>query len=123
MTMWAVVWSKLQAVGNWCKTHWKWLLPPIALLVWYFTRSKTVTVASGAVVEHDAVVHEADKKAAEETAEVNKAATKALNDIGEEHGKDVAKLEADAKEEADKALASPEATNEFLKDVSTGMRK
>jgi len=82
-----------------------------------------VTVASGAVVDHDAVVLDANKKADAAAAEVNNSAANALKEISKEHGAAVAELDEKAKDDADKALVSPEATNEFLKSVSAGIRK
>jgi len=107
----------------WVKDHWKWLLPPVALLAWYLARSKNVTVASGALIEHGAVQAEEDEKAAAKSASIRASEDAALKQIAHDQAADVAKLNDSLKEEADEALESPEATNDFLKGVSSRMRK
>lgn len=124
MSLWLLgVEAKLRAAWVWVMAHWKWLLPPVAALVWYFTRSKNLTVASGAIVEHGSVVAKADEKAAIESAAVQSAATDELHSIAEKQAADVEELNTELKGDADSALKSPEDTNEFLKSVSSGMRK
>lgn len=123
MILWGKVQSWLKAAWAWCRAHWKWLLPPVALLVWYFTRSKNVTVASGAIVEHDLAVADANKKANQASAEVKAEEKAALEDITKAQAKAVQELNEQLKADADAALKDPEATNDFLKGVSAEMRK
>jgi hypothetical protein len=122
-----ILWGKaqawLKAAWAWCRTHWQWLLPPAALLAWYLTRSKNITVASGAIVEHDLAVDAANKKASQESAEVRADEKAALEDIAKAQAKAVQELNVKLKEDADAALKDPEATNDFLKGVSAEMRK
>ncbi len=123
MIMWGKTKEWLTAAWTWCRTHWKWLLPPVALLAWYLTRAKNVTVASGAIVEHDLAVDAANKKASQASAEVKADEKAALEDIAKAQAKAVQELNIKLKEDADAALKDPEATNDFLKDVSSEMRK
>jgi hypothetical protein len=123
VSVWLLVLSKLRVAGAWCKAHWQWVLPPVALLVWYFTRSKNVTVEGGAIVGHDVVVADADRKAATEEAAVNSDASAKLKQAAKDQASATSALDNANKVSADNALVSPEATNEFLKDVSSGMRK
>lgn len=114
---------KAKAVWGWLVTHWKWLLPPLGLLVWYFTRSKNITVASGEVVDHDLVVMEASHTAELEAAAAQAAATAELNRITKKQAAESTALTSKLEKEADVALGSSEATNEFLQHVSKDMRK
>ena len=119
----AVIAAKAKAAWGWVVAHWHWLLPPLGLLVWYLTRSKNVTVASGEIVGHDVEVAQADQKAALESAAAKAASTAELNKIAKEQAAQSAELTNKLEKEADGALASPESTNEFLQHVSKDMRK
>lgn len=115
--------AKAKAAWSWVVAHWQWLLPPLGLLVWYLTRPKNVTVASGEVVGHDVAVTKADQKAAEESAATRAAAEAELNRVAKEQAAKSAELTNKLEKEADTALDSPEATNDFLQHVSKDMRK
>lgn len=124
----ALVRAKLQAAWAWMVTHWRWLLPPLAILAWLLERALTakpppVTVESGAIVGHDQAVAAADEVAARERAAADVAAIAETRRLAAQHEAAAQQLEQGVEKAADQALEDPDKTNAFLTGVGKDMRK
>jgi hypothetical protein len=111
-------------VWAWLKANWKWLLFPIALLVflagWLF-KKKVEVIAPGSTAANVAA-QKARELAEKQAKEAEAAKAKRIEELKKEHDAVIQKLTDEQKKKVDELVDDPEELNKFLLDVGKQIR-
>jgi hypothetical protein len=110
---------------TWLKKHWKWLLFPVGVLLWFLGRAgqRKVVVASPELVKHFEERQRIDAEADKQIKAAAVVKNEALAKTEAEFTRSVQAVEVRAVERAEAVQGKPEAVNDLLLKVGQSVRK
>lgn len=111
-------------VWEWLKRNWKWLLFPIALLVFlvgWAIKKRPEVIAPGSTAAN-AAAQRAKELADQKAKEAEAAKQKRIEELKKEHDAVIQKLTDEQKAKVDELVDDPDKLNEFLLSVGKQIR-
>lgn len=111
---------------EWLRKHWKWLLLPVGLLIWFLgrvTAKKQVTITSTALADADVAKAGIEEEAASRRKLADAKEAAQLGGVASQHAAAVATATQKQVDSAAEAQGDPERVNALLLSVGKDMRK
>ena len=115
----------LTKAWGWIKKYWKWLLPPLGVLIWILgrlTASKTVQVVAPELVGAEEVKEKANQQAKVDLGKAAAQKDAQVKVLEEKHSEAIASLTEGQKKQYEDIKNDPDAVNSFLTDVGKSIR-